>query len=464
MDRVIIWPGAIPLVDDLLHTNQNTLIAIGYLIRAAFGPCTTVDGLTCTPTIPPSLNVTVSDGSIIVLDDLEETAYSVLPQNVQNDIMKMGINVNPTNFPITPPVTSGYQIVYLIQAKFSEADIHPVVLPYYNAANPDIPLSGPAGSGVSQASTRQDYVGLELKAGTAAPVNTAIAPAADAGWTALYTITVNAGQTSIVASNIAVVTGAPFLQSKLNWSAAGGCGSTAFGGGGGATGPTGPAGQSIVGPTGPAGAAGATGPAGATSGIVGPTGPTGPGGGATGPTGAAGAVGATGPAGSSVTGPTGPQGPAGSGSGGFLRGTKCQPPPYQVQLADNGYDIINTSNTANGNYTLPVYTTINDGFTIGFFNDSTSFQVAVTTSDSAPIVADPTFFNTYTNVVTLLPKEWISLIWSTCNGVWMAIASSPRQARGVVSHSGGPQSLRQPIRERQHHQWSHGGSAFCHDW
>ena len=92
---------------------------------------------------------------------------------------------------------------------------------------------------MSQATTRQDYVALELKAGTAAPVNTAIAPAADAGWTALYTITVNAGQTSIVASNIAVVTGAPFLQSKLNWSAVGGCGSTAFGGGGGATGPTG---------------------------------------------------------------------------------------------------------------------------------------------------------------------------------------------------------------------------------
>ena len=117
MDRVITWAGSLPLTEDMLHTNQNTLIAIGYLIRAAFGPCTTVDGLTCTPTNPPSLNVTVSDGSIIVLDDLEETAYSTLPQDVQHDIMKMGINISPTNFPITPPVTSGYQIVYLIRSQ-----------------------------------------------------------------------------------------------------------------------------------------------------------------------------------------------------------------------------------------------------------------------------------------------------------------------------------------------------------
>ena len=437
MDRVINWPGALPLVDDILHTNQNTMIALGYLMRATIGPCTTVDGLTCTPTNPPSLAVVVSDGSIISLENLEATSYSVLPQNEANSILKMGININPTTFPISPPGTSGYQTVFLIQATFGEFDINPVVLPYYNASNPSIPLSGPAGSGVSQATVRHNSVQLELKAGTSAPVNTAVAPAADAGWLALWTITVNAGQTSIQPSNIVVVPGAPFLTSKLNWSETGGCGTQNFGGGGGATGPTGPAGSSIVGPTGPAGSEGPTGPAGSTSGVVGPTGPTGPGGGATGPTGAAGATGPTGAAGSSITGPTGPQGAPGTAAGGFLRGTKCQPPPYTVQTSDNGYMIVNTVNAANGNYTLPSNTLIGDGFTVEFFNDSTSYQVGVVTADSSPIVVDPTFLSSYTNIASLLPKEWLGLIWSTCNGVWMAVDAAPRLSRGVVSVKNG---------------------------
>ena len=439
MDRVINWAGALPLVDDLLNTKQNTMFALAYLMRETFGRCLTVDGLTCSPTSPPSLAVTVSDGSMISLENLEETNYSVLPQNLNNSILKMGININPTTFTITPPSTSGYQIIYLIEAQFGEQDTQPVVLPYYNASNPSIPLSGPAGSGVSQATVRQNYVQLQLKSGVAAPVNAAVAPAADAGWTGLWLITVNQGATSITSSNISQASGAPFISTKLNWNSTTGCGSPIFAGG--STGPTGPAGQSIVGPTGPAGSAGPTGPAGSTSGIIGPTGPTGPGGGATGPTvsaGATGPAGSTGPAG--AAGPTGPAGPSGGGgspSGAFVFGTKCQPPPYTVQVADNGYVFINLSNTAIGSYGLPNNANITDGFTVGFTNDSTSFQVYVATTDGKPIVVDPSLGKTGATSVNLLPGEWVTLIWSSCASTWVAITSSPGLARGVVSIKNG---------------------------
>lgn len=425
MDRVINWPGALPLVDDILHSNQNTMIAIGYLIRAAFGPCTVIDGLTCSPTNPPSLSVVVSDGSIISLEPLESTNYSILNQNIDNDIMKMGINVNPTTFPITPPSQPGYETVFLLQATFGEQDSTPVVLPYYNSANPSVPLGGPAGSGVSQATVRQNYVQLELKAGTSAPVNAAVAPAADAGWFGLYTISITAGSTAVEPSNIAAVPGAPFIQSKLYWSSSGGCGAPNFGGG--TEGPAGPAG-----PPGPAGPAGPTGPAGATSGITGPTGPTGPGGGATGPTGPTGSVGPTGPAGA-----TGPQGIPGTAAGGFLRATKCQPPPYQVQVADNGYAIVNTSNTAVGKYTLPAASLVSDGYTVEFINDSISYQVTVGTGDNKPIQVDPTFGATGATSFSLFPQERLGLIWSSCAAAWLAVTASPRLSRGVVSVKNG---------------------------
>lgn len=429
VDRVINWAGSLPLVDDLLQTNQNYMIAIAYLLRATIGQCTTVDGLTCSPTSPASLSVVVSDGSMIALQPLEATAYSVLPADTTHDVLKMGINIDSTTFPITPPTQSGYSVVYLVQASFGEEDTNAAVLPYYNAANPSIPLVGPAGSGVSQARTRKNYVQLELKSGVAAPVNTAVAPAADAGWTGLWTITVNNGATSITSANIAQVSGAPFIPTKL------GCGSVI--GGGGQTGPTGPAGASIVGPTGATGPTGPQGPAGSTSGITGPTGPTGPGGGATGATGPAGPTGPTGPAGASITGPTGPQGPAGTASAGYMRATKCQTPPYSVQVSDNGYDIINTSNSASGNYTLPAATNIYDGFTVGFVNNSTSYAVSVVTADSKGIVGDPRWGKTGQTSMALMPQERVSLIWSACAAAWEYVAASPAKDRGVVSTYGG---------------------------
>ena len=127
----------------------------------------------------------------------------------------MGINLQPTTFTLSAPATPGESVIYLIEATFSESDATPVVLPYVNAANPAQPYSGPANSGTAQNTQRIERVQLQLKAGAAANTGTETAPAVDTGWSGLYLITVNNGQTAVTAANIAVHPASPFVNFKL---------------------------------------------------------------------------------------------------------------------------------------------------------------------------------------------------------------------------------------------------------
>jgi hypothetical protein len=106
-------------------------------------------------------------------------------------------------------------VIYLIEATFSESDATPVVLPYVNAANPAQPYSGPNNSGAAQNTQRIERVQLQLKAGAAANTGTETAPAIDTGWSGLYLITVNNGQSAITAANVAVHPASPFVNFKL---------------------------------------------------------------------------------------------------------------------------------------------------------------------------------------------------------------------------------------------------------
>ena len=80
-----------------------------------------------------------------------------------------------------------------------------MVLPYYNAANPAQPYSGPNNSGVAQNTHRIQRVQLQLKAGAPAPTGTQATPPVDNGWAGLYVITVGYGQTAVTAANISTL-------------------------------------------------------------------------------------------------------------------------------------------------------------------------------------------------------------------------------------------------------------------
>jgi hypothetical protein len=215
MDRNIVYPGSIPLDTDLLSVNRNTMIGLGFLAQAILGTNTVVDGLSCQPTTPASMNIAVGPGSITQIGAIDQLAYGSIPADATDQIVKMGINATSTTFTLTAPTSVGQSINYLIEATFQEADSNPVVLPYYNASNPAQSFSGQGNSGTAQNTVRTQRVLLQLKPGAPGNTGSQTTPVADSGWIGLYQISVAYGQTLISTGNIGIVPTAPFLTWKL---------------------------------------------------------------------------------------------------------------------------------------------------------------------------------------------------------------------------------------------------------
>ena len=215
MDRQIVYPGGIPLDTDILSIQRNTLVAIGYLAQTVLGKSLLAEGLACTPTQPGSMSVVIGPGCITQFGNVDANAFGSLPAEPNEPLVRMGINVASANFTLLAPTISGQAINYLVEASFLEVDDDPVILPYYNAANPAQPYSGPNNSGTPQNTQRQQTVQLQLKPGAPAPLGNQVTPSIDGGWAGLYVITVVYGQTVISASNIAPLAAAPFVNYKL---------------------------------------------------------------------------------------------------------------------------------------------------------------------------------------------------------------------------------------------------------
>lgn len=214
MDRIIIYPGAIPLDTDLLSAQRNAMIGLGALAQATLGTSVVADGLACLPTSPASMSVVVGPGSVTQFGSVDQYAYGSLAASA-SQITRMGSLLDPVTLTLAAPTVPGQAITYCIQAAFLEVDDLPVVLPYYNAANPAVPFSGPTNGGSAQNTRRRQTVQIELKQGAPGAAGTQSAPAVDAGWVGLYEIVVQYGQTSIAATAISAFPGAPFLQWKL---------------------------------------------------------------------------------------------------------------------------------------------------------------------------------------------------------------------------------------------------------
>lgn len=211
MDRLMVYPGAIPLDTDILSVERNVMTALGWLTQAALGTATGVVGLACNPTVPASMTVNIGPGALWAQEVIDQSNFGSLPADT-SALMKMGIlpEAGGTNFTLTAPTTSGQSINYLIEAAFAEADTNPIVLPYVNPANPSQPFTGPNNAGTPQNTVRAQHVALQLKAGVAANTGTQTTPSVDAGYVGLYVITVNFGQTVINAVNITLYANAPF--------------------------------------------------------------------------------------------------------------------------------------------------------------------------------------------------------------------------------------------------------------
>jgi hypothetical protein len=194
--------------------QKDVLYALGNFASAVIGGGPAVSGLACAPTAPPSLSVTVGVGSIYATETVDATAYGALGTD-PNTIVKQGLLENPATLAISPPTTAGYSQVYLVEVAYNDQDTDPITLPYYNAANPQQPLSGPNNSGTQQPTVRVGDCVIALKAGAAAPTGTQVPPAVDPGYSALYTIVVTNGQTTITSAGISVSPNAVFIPLTL---------------------------------------------------------------------------------------------------------------------------------------------------------------------------------------------------------------------------------------------------------
>jgi hypothetical protein len=213
MDRTFVYPGAIPQDTDILQPQRNIMEAIGFALQATLGVNTVVDGLTCTQSPSPNMYVVVAPGSILQSSVVDQNAYGSLPADTTDALMKMGINLTSTTLgPFTAPSTAGQSQNFLIQAALSETDVDPTVLPYYNAANPSAPYSGPNNTATAQNTARIERVNLQIVAGSPATTGSQTTPAPSTGYVGLWVITIANGQTSITSSNITLYPGAPFVN------------------------------------------------------------------------------------------------------------------------------------------------------------------------------------------------------------------------------------------------------------
>ncbi|MGE8152472.1 hypothetical protein ACQKP5_14620 [Pseudomonas vancouverensis] len=215
MDRVTIYPGAIPLETDLLGTNKNVMVALSKLSAAMLGTSTVANGFAVTPTGPASLQVVAAPGEIYSLQNVDGTAYSSIAADTAHQIVKQGILLDASTLICPAPGTTGQSINYLIEVAYHDLDANPVVLPYYNASNPSQAYSGLGNSGVAQNTSRRGVAVIQVKARASAATGSQVTPAPDAGYIGLYVVTVAFGQTTITSGNISQYSGAPLLPSGL---------------------------------------------------------------------------------------------------------------------------------------------------------------------------------------------------------------------------------------------------------
>lgn len=216
MNRRIVYTAQIPLSTDFLQAQKDALQAIGQLaqdmLTSSTAPSLLV-GLACTPTNPASMTVNLGPGSVYQQGAVDGTAFGSLLADT-TPVLQQGFSTASRNLGgFVSPTIQGQTINYLVQAQFQQVDARPLVLPYYNSANPQVPLVGPGGNGSSQSTDRTGILAVQVVAGAAAVTGSQTTPPVTSGWLPAYVISVAFGQTSIGAPNIVVHSLAPFLGS-----------------------------------------------------------------------------------------------------------------------------------------------------------------------------------------------------------------------------------------------------------
>lgn len=212
MDRDLLYPGQIGLVDNMLDAFKAAMVGIGISSEAILGQSTQVFGLAAGALPNAAVSgsafaISVGRGAIFSFEETDPSAYGVLGTDTATSILKTGINLASTNLGLTnaAPATAGQSINYLISAQFQETDTNAVALPFYNA--------GGTPTVSTENATRTQRVVFQVTGGTAAVTGSQTTPAAPAGSVPIYVVTITNGQTAVASADIVVAPGAPFIPS-----------------------------------------------------------------------------------------------------------------------------------------------------------------------------------------------------------------------------------------------------------
>lgn len=209
MDRRIVYPSEAVLETDYLWLSRYVQASFGKLAQALLGQSTAVNGLPLSPGV--GLTVSLGAGEIYSMAQVDATAFSTLPADATHTVLKQGTLRDPVVLNTPAPATAGQSVVYLIEVQLQENDTDNTVLPYFNSANPLATFNGPN----AQPTRRACICAFQAKAGVAAATGSQVAPAVDAGWTALYSVTVTYGEAAVSAADVQRYPGAPFIDFKL---------------------------------------------------------------------------------------------------------------------------------------------------------------------------------------------------------------------------------------------------------
>lgn len=215
MDRQIVYPGQILPETTLLQMAKDAMIGSAKLAAAMLGTSTIANGFAVTPTGPASLQIVVAPGEIYAMANIDSLAFSTLPADTTHSIMKQGIMLDGVTLSCPAPTTTGQSINYLVQVTYQDQDSTPVLLPYYNSANPALPYGGMGNNGMTQNTSRKGSVVVSLKAGAPAVTGSQTTPAPDSGYVGVRVVTVAYGQTTITSASISQYSGAPILPTGV---------------------------------------------------------------------------------------------------------------------------------------------------------------------------------------------------------------------------------------------------------
>lgn len=207
MDRKIVYPYEQLADTDILQLNKGAYIALSKLASAILGTSTLLNGFTCTQTSPASMSVEVSAGEMYSLQATDATPYGSIPADAEQ-IVKQGISSATTVLNCSAPTTPGFSINYLVQIAFLTTDTDSGSRQFKNPDTGQITT-------LLKNQTRKDGVNITLKAGAAAETGSQNTPTPDAGYTGIWVITVDSGQSAITNSDISVYPGANFITERL---------------------------------------------------------------------------------------------------------------------------------------------------------------------------------------------------------------------------------------------------------